>query len=126
MVVVDDGDDFLERGCLIDKETFRTTFDSDFATAQGNVAATIANNAAVSATAVNNPELQLLEGPIPVYSIDFATSQVDGAAPNASAAPVGGGSYLGGLSLGQTDWTQPWAYGIDPNNRGQALWFEAL
>ena len=70
--------------------------------------------------------MELLEGMEPVYSIPFATSQVDGAAPNASAAPVGGGDFLGALSLGGMDWTRPWAYGIDPANRGQALWFETL
>jgi hypothetical protein len=58
-----------------------------------------------------------------VYSIGFSTSFVDGAAPPASAAPTSG-TYLGGLSMSTTDWTKPWAYGIDPANRGEALWFE--
>ena len=62
---------------------------------------------------------------MPVFSIDFATSLVDGAAPAATATPTSG-TFLGALSLGGMDWTQPWAYGIDPNNRGQALWFETL
>ena len=74
---------------------------------------------------MSDADLQLLEGTIPVFSIDFATSLVDGAAPNASATPTTG-TFLGALSLGGTDWTQPWAYGIDPSNRGQALWFETL
>ena len=36
------------------------------------------------------------------------------------------GTYLGGASVTETDWTQPWTYGIHPANRGQALWFESL
>lgn len=107
------------------QETFRDTYESTFAAAEGNVAATIPNDTAVSATAVNDPDVQLLEGVVPVFSIEFATSLVDGAAPAATATPTSG-TFLGALSLGGMDWTQPWAYGIDPNNRGQALWFETL
>lgn len=120
------GDSSLNGVIYACQETFRTAFESGFAGTEGNVAATIANDTAVSPTAVSNPELQLLEGMIPVFSIDFATSQVDGAVPNASAAPVGGGDFLGALSLGGMDWTQPWAYGLVDGNRGQPLWFETL
>ena len=83
--------------------------------------------AAKSATAVNDADLQLLEGTVPVYSIPYATSAVDSVTPpgNGSAAPTVG-DYLGGLSLGDTDWIANWTYGINPDNRGQALWFEAL
>ena len=70
-------------------------------------------------------EYSLLEGAVPVYSIDYATSQVDGAAPGAGSTPTSG-AFLGGLSLGATDWTQNWTYGIHDGSRGQALWFEAL
>jgi len=107
------------------QETFRAAFDSTFAAAEGNVAATLASGVATSATAVNDAGLQLLEGTVPVYSIDFATSLVDGATPAATAAPTAG-TYLGGASVTETDWTQPWTYGIHPANRGQALWFESL
>ena len=125
------GDSALNSIVYACQETFRDTFEDTFATAQGNIAATIPNNTAVSATAVNNTELQLLEGTIPVFSIDYATSQVDGAVPGAGSTPVliGGEasrSFLGALSLSGTDYTQPWVYGLDPANRGQALWFEAL
>ena len=120
------GDSELNGVIYACQETFRTTFESGFAGTEGNVAATIPNDTAVSATAVNDPDLQLLEGMIPVFSIPFATSQVDGAVPNASAAPVGGGDFLGALSLGGMDWTQPWAYGLVDGNRGQPLWFETL
>jgi len=107
------------------QETFRATFDSDFAAAEGNVAATLTSGVATSATAASDAGLQLLEGTVPVYSIDFATSQVDGAVPAATAAPTQG-TYLGALSQGQTDWTQPWAYGLHDGNRAQPLWFESL
>jgi hypothetical protein len=99
------------------------TTEESFALAQGNVFATIPNGTAVNPTAAADAGLQLLEGTPPVYSIDFATSLVDGVAPAATAAPTAG-TFLGGMSLSQTDWTQPWAYGLDPNNRGEALWFE--
>ena len=91
----------------------------------GNIFATVADGTAKSATAVNDADLQLLEGTVPVYSIDYATSQVDGAAPGAGSTPTSG-TFLGGLSLGATDWTTGWTYGIHPENRGQALWFETL
>jgi hypothetical protein len=104
-----------------------TTTELSFAQAQGNVFATIPNNTAVNATATANPELQLLEGSPPIFSIPFATSMVDGAVPANNAPPAGSaptsGTYLGGVLLGN-DWTSPWAYGIDPANRGEALWFE--
>jgi hypothetical protein len=120
------GDSSLNGVIYACQETYRDVAEQTFAEAQGNVAATIPDGAAVSATAVNDADLQLLEGTIPVFSIDFATSLVDGAAPDASAAPTLGNAYLGALSLGGSDWTQPWAYGIDPANRGQALWIEGL
>ena len=101
------------------------TGEQEFAEAEGNQFATIANNTAVSATAVNDPDLQLLEGMEPVFSISFATSLIDGAAPVGTAAPTEG-DFLGALSLGGDDYTRPWAYGIDPENRAQPLWFEGL
>jgi hypothetical protein len=96
-----------------------------WAESQGNIFATVASGTAKSATAVNDADLQLLEGGVPVYSIDYATSQVDGAAPAAGSAPTSG-DFLGALSLGQIDWTANWTYGIYDGSRGQALWFESL
>ena len=96
-----------------------------WAETQGNIFATVADGTVKSATAVSDADLQLLEGTVPVYSIDYATSQVDGAAPGVGSTPTQG-TYLGGLSLAQMDWTTGWTYGIHPNNRAQALWFEAL
>ena len=125
------GDSNLNSVIFACQEPFHNDVDDGgFAAAEGNIVATIANNTAVSATAVNNPELQLLEGTIPVFSIDYATSQVDGAAPGASSTPVliGGETtrtFLGAVSQA-SDYTANWTYGLDPANRGQALWFEAL
>jgi len=96
-----------------------------WAETQGNIFATVADGTVKSATAVSDADLQLLEGAVPVYSIDYATSQVDGAAPGVGSTPTQG-TYLGGLNMGQMDWMTGWTYGIDPDNRAQALWFEAL
>lgn len=101
------------------------TTEVDFAVASGNIFASIASGSAVSATAVSNPELQLLEGSIPIYSIAYATSQVDGAAPGAGSDPAPA-TFIGAVSLGGTDWTQNWTYGIHPGRRAQPLWFEGL
>ena len=123
------GDSSLNSVIFACQETFRGTFDSDFAAAQGNVSSVVPSGTSQSATTNNDAQLVLLEGTEPVYSVDFANSLVDengdgtGATPNASATPTSG-AFLGALSLSETDWTRPWAYGIDPDNRGQALWFE--
>ena len=47
---------------------------------------------------------------------------VDSAAPAAGTQPTAG-DFLGAVSA-TNDWTAGWTYGIDPDNRGQALWFE--
>ena len=105
--------------------------EQEFAEAEGNIFSVVPSGTVMSATAVSDPELQLLEGTVPVFSIDYATSQVDTNGDNMGEAPGAGSTptqctYLGGLSLGGMDWTAGWTYGIDPNNRGQALWFESL
>ena len=97
--------------------------EEDFATtAEGNQFATVADGAALDPTAANDAGLQLLEGTLPTYSIDWATSQIDGAAPVATTTPTAG-TYLGGISLAN-DWIDGWTYGIQDTNRGQPLWFE--
>ncbi len=101
------------------------TTEEQFATDSGNIFATIPNDTVVSATAANDAGLQLLEGAPPIYSIDYATSQVDGAVPGAGSDPTPA-TFLGALSLGATDWTVDWTFGIHPDNRSQALWFEEL
>jgi len=101
------------------------TTEEQFATDSGNIFATIPSGTAVSATAANNPELQLLEGAPPIYSIAYATAQVDGAAPGAGSDPTPA-LFLGALSLGETDWTATWTYGLHADNQAQPLWFEGL
>ena len=103
--------------------------EQDFAESLGNIFSVVPDGTVMSATAVSNPELQLLEGTVPVYSIDYATMQVDTDGDNFGEVPAGAptaGTFVGGLSLGATDWTAGWTYGIHSANRGQALWFEGL
>ena len=88
----------------------------------GNQFAAVADGTAMDASAAADADLQLLEGTLKVYSIDHATSLVDGAAPIASTAPTSG-TYLGGVSLAN-DWIAGWTYGIEDTNRAQPLWFE--
>lgn len=98
--------------------------DDEQATAEGfgNQFATIADGTAVDASAAANPELQLLEGALKFHSISWATSMVDSLAPAATTQPTAG-DILGAVSA-TSDWTAGWTYGLDPANRGQALWFE--
>jgi len=96
-----------------------------FAEAEGNQFATVADGAAVDASDAANPEINLLTGAQKVYSLPWGQSIVDTAAPVGTTTPTSGTAtdILGAISA-TDDWTQPWAYGIDPANRGQALWFE--
>jgi hypothetical protein len=102
-----------------------TMTEESFAIAEGNVFANVANDTALDPTAAADPALQLLEGAPPVFSIAWATSQVDGAAPAATTQPTTPSrAFLGALSTAETDWTRPWAYGLDAANRAIPLWFE--
>jgi hypothetical protein len=99
-----------------------------WAVANGNQFATTLSNDNV--TAASNTALVLLEGTPSIYSVPYATMVVDGAAPTATA-PTNGASYIGALSLGATDWTNGWTYGIfsgsravDANGADIKLWFE--
>jgi hypothetical protein len=95
-----------------------------FAEAEGNQFATVASGTSKDATGAADPDLLLLEGAQKVYSLPWNTVAVDGAAAAATTAPTSGTDtdILGAVTT--ADWTQPWAYGISPDNRGQALWFE--
>ncbi len=96
-----------------------------WAESTGNQFASIADGTAVDATAAADAGLQILDGAQKFYSLAWDTSLVDDAAPVGTTAPTSGnaGDYLGGV-IEANDWTRPWAYGIDPGNRGQDLWFE--
>jgi hypothetical protein len=87
--------------------------------------ASVASGTAKNPTAAADADLQLLEGTQPIGSLMWNVSMIDGAAPLPSTAPTSGVNtdILGALSL-TDDWTAGWTYGIHPDNRGQALWFE--
>ena len=84
--------------------------------------ATVASGTAVDPSAAADPDLQLVESANKAQSLPWATSLVDGAAPAAATAPTAG-DFLGAISA-TADWTTGWTYGIHPDNRAQALWFE--
>ncbi len=92
----------------------------DWAAANGVVFATI--DGVVDPTATADTELQLLDGVPPVYSIDYATMVVDGAAP--AGGPVAG-DFIGALSQSADNPFAGWTFGLFEDNRAQPLWFEA-
>jgi hypothetical protein len=111
-------------GTAVTEEAFAT---NDPSYGQGNQFATIVAGTATSPTANNDPELQLLGGPLGIASLPWNTSLIDNAAPVATSAPSAGpGEHLGALAAGGADWTAGWTYGIHAGNRAQALWFETL
>lgn len=85
----------------------------------GNTFATLAGQ--TDPTAAADPDLQLLEGTPPIFSIDYATMMVDGAM--LPGAPQNG-TFIGGLSMGDINWTLGWTFGIYDGSRDEALWIE--
>ena len=85
----------------------------------------MASGTSKDATSAADPDLLLLEGTQKSYSLPWNTAAVDGAAAVATTLPTSGTDtdILGAVNA-TADWTLPWAYGISPDNRGQALWFE--
>lgn len=69
-------------------------------------------------TADANANLEILKG---FYSLPLADMKVNGAAP--TVTPADGRAFIGAVTE-DDDWTAGWAYGLDPANRGQGLWFE--
>ncbi|WP_373091955.1 serine/threonine protein kinase [Zhongshania sp.] len=69
-------------------------------------------------TAASNANLDILDS---FYSLPVSSMKVGGAAP--IVVPVGGRAFFGAV-VKDDDWTAGWAYGIDPANRGQDLWFD--
>ena len=93
--------------------------------------ATIASGTAVDATDAADENLQILSGPQKVYSIAWAASIVDGNPPEMRTTPTDLDGPEGadaplflGATDGTDDWTAPWSFGINPDNRAQPLWFE--
>ncbi|WP_043316357.1 hypothetical protein [Microbulbifer sp. HZ11] len=105
---------------------------AEWAEANGNTFANVAADAALNPTAAADTGLQLLEGPLSVFSIDAESMMVNDAA--IAISPVVGATdgsddpvaraYFGALSAGGTDWTVGWTYGLHEGSRAQALWFE--
>ena len=88
--------------------------------AVGNQFAAASGDVAVSATAVTDTGLVVLEGTPPVFSIADATKVVDGASPTATTtAGTVIGSTFTAANLG-------WTFGILDGSRSQPLWFENL
>jgi hypothetical protein len=98
----------------------RDGFTEAVATGLGNQFAAASGDVAVSATAVSNTGLVLLEGTPPVASVADATKLVDGAAPTATTTA---GNVIGTTF---TSATLNWTFGILDGSRSQALWFENL
>ncbi len=96
--------------------------EQEFAESQGNQFATIADGTAVDATAANDTDLQILGGTGKYYSLPWATSFVDGAAPIASTDPAPA-TFIGAVEA-TNDWTAGWTYGLVDGARAQPLWFE--
>lgn len=69
-------------------------------------------------TSASNADLEILNG---FYSLLVGDMIVGGAA--ATVTPTEGRAFVGAVTA-DDDWTAGWAYGLDPANRGQALWFE--
>lgn len=69
-------------------------------------------------TSASNANLEILDG---FYSLLVGDMVVGGAA--ATVTPTEGRAFVGAVTA-DDDWTAGWAYGLDPANRGQALWFE--
>ncbi|MGB0996828.1 MAG: hypothetical protein ACPGXJ_01000, partial [Pseudomonadales bacterium] len=87
---------------------------SDWLVANNDVVfADISDNVAVNPTSAADAGLVVLEGTPPIFGV------------TTGATPAGDATYTGGaLTLGGTNWTATWAYGLYEGNRGQALWFE--
>ena len=115
-----------------------------WAEANGAVFASVPMGTAKSPVAGAGTDLELLTATAllqPVVSLEHVDMIVDGAGAAASTAPVeitipqydtDGNplpdlvitpAYLGGEVEG-SDFSEPWAFGINPNNRREPLWFE--
>lgn len=91
---------------------------------EGNQFATVADGAVKDPTAANDTDLQILDNSLtqPVFSLDWASSRVDDAAPLATTQPTSG-TFLGGVNSAN-NWISGWTFGIEETNRAQPLWFE--
>ena len=54
----------------------------------------------------------------PLFSIDGALSE--------PAITTSNSAYAGGLNLGESDWAAEWNFGLYPDNRAKAAWFDIV
>ena len=89
----------------------------DFITATNDVmqTAVTGENPQADDTDVN---IAILDG---FYSIPLADMIINGGP--ATVTPLNSATYVGAV-IRADDWTANWTYGLHPENRGQALWFE--
>ncbi|MDC0214959.1 FG-GAP repeat protein, partial [Gammaproteobacteria bacterium] len=83
----------------------------------GNVFAEIADGG-MDASTEGDAALELLEGAPPLFSIDGAFSE--------PAITTSKSAYAGGLNLGESDWAAEWNFGLYPDNRAKAAWFDIV
>ena len=84
---------------------------------QGNDAMQTAE-AGEDPTSAADANVVILDG---YYSLPIGDVVINGGA--ATVTPANGQGFIGAVSA-DDDWTAGWAYGLDPANRGQDLWFE--
>ena len=89
---------------------------TDSATYPANVRNTVINDAADIATVTANASLLEMNS----FYTAAAPADQNGTALTFGAA---GDEQLGAVTRAN-DWTAGWSFGLDPNNRAQALWFE--
>ena len=102
--------------------------EQEFAEAEGNQFATIADGTAVDVSDTDTGNGQVLfTTALKVSSLPWDQLAVDGAAAAGTTTPTSGEAtdILGGLSaISLENWTEGWTYGLNDGNRAQALWFE--
>ena len=119
----------------VDRGTTIGAFASERAWMEDNNSqfATVASDTAVDASDSADTDLQLLTGPQKIYSIEWTNSIVDGLPADMRTMPTdldgpGDDTDDAPLFLGAADslddWTAPWSFGINPDNRAEPLWFE--
>ena len=90
-----------------------------FAIDSGNVFATVTS--VLDPTPGTDPSLALVNGAVPIFSLDYSQMVVDGAP--LSGAPVAG-SFIGAVGVSGNDWLAGWTYGLFEGARGAPLWFD--
>ena len=134
-----DGDMQINSAIVACQEVDRGTAIGGFASEQAwmednsSQFATVPVGTAIDASDAADMDLQLLTGPQKVFSTTWASAIVDGLPPLMRTEPTDldgtdpdsdpAPTFLGATD-GTDDWTAPWSFGINPDNRAQPLWFE--